>query len=392
MREFRKSDIVNSLFIKICVINFIMMFAQTMTNTLIPKFVDFMGATPMLIGMVTSVFSISSLLIKPISGPAIDSFNKRNILFIGAILIVLAFFCYSISDNIAMIIFSRLLHGCGLGFTVITCLTIVSDAVPYQKLTTGIAYFSVAGAIAQALGPSVGLFLSELVGYSMTFLISMFVILASAVLILTIKSPINKGKKFRITWQNIVAKEALIPAIIMLFLASVFTNISSFLVLYATSINISGIGLYFSVNALFLLVSRPLVGKLSDKFGAVKVLPYAILCFAISMIMISFSTTLFMLLIAAVVNAFGYGACQPLIQSLCMKSVPPDRRGCASATSYYGTDIGYLLGPILAGSLVEHHGYAIMFRSMALLLIIALCLVFSYRKRLLSIENSVVSE
>jgi MFS family permease len=83
--------------------------------------------------------------------------------------------------------------------------------------------------------------------------------------------------------------------------------------------------------------------------------------------------------IAAFFNAFGYGACQPAIQSLCMKRVPKERRGAGSCTSYIGADLGSLLGPVIAGYLAEKIGYPEMWRIMMLPIFIALVFVIIFR-------------
>ncbi len=382
----KNKNIINPIFVKLCIINFVMMLGQNMTNTLTPKYADYLGANAVMVGMVTSIFALSSLFIKPFSGQMIDSFNRKKILFYSIIVIAIAFTGYGLSTSIIMLLFFRLLHGCGLAFTVIGCLTMVSDTLPKEKLTSGIAYYTVSGAIAQAIGPSFGLYLYDIVGYQYTFFISVIIMCLSAVITLSLNYPNQKGQPFHLSLNNIYAKEAVLPAIIMFFLASVYITISSYLVLFAESMHVKNIALFFTVNAIALLFTRPLIGRLSDKIGTLKTLPIAIVAFALSMIMISFSTNTFMFIIASIINAFGYGACQPLIQSLCIKSVTPDRRGAASATSYYGTDFGYLFGPIIAGNLVEYFGYAGMFRTMPIMLVFALIILYVFKNKIKAIE------
>ncbi|ETA80066.1 MFS transporter [Youngiibacter fragilis] len=382
----KKFGFITSAFIKICLINFISMFGQSMTNTLIPKFADSLGAAPLIVGVVTSSFSISALLIKPFSGPAIDSFNKKYVLLMANLFIAIAYYGYSISSSVQTIIIFRLLHGFGLGFTVIACLTLVSEAVPDSKLTSGIAVFSIAAAVAQAIGPGLGLALSRQFGYRLTFQIGMSVMLIAAFAVLALDNSKKSNVPFKVSYKNIYAKEALIPAIIMFFLAAVYVNINSYLVLYAMEVNVTNIGLFYTVNAIVLLISRPIIGRLSDRFGVIRVLPLAIVFYGISLVMISYSNSIERFILAAVISAFGYGACQPIIQSLCMKSVTRDRRGSASATSYYGTDLGYLIGPLLSGIVIERFGYAIMFRTIPLMLVFPLLIFFLYIDKLNAID------
>jgi MFS family permease len=93
--------------------------------------------------------------------------------------------------------------------------------------------------------------------------------------------------------------------------------------------------------------------------------------------MISISDNIWLFLSAAFINAFGYGGCQPAIQAVCLKSVPGERRGAASCTSYIGSDIGNLVGPVVAGFLISSLGATDMiagYRYMWLIMIIPIAL------------------
>jgi MFS family permease len=71
-----------------------------------------------------------------------------------------------------------------------------------------------------------------------------------------------------------------------------------------------------------------------------------------------------------------------------MKSVPKERRGAASSTNYIGNDLGNLTGPVLAGTIIDHVGYAPMWRLMTIPLFIAIAVVLICRKRIMGIENA----
>ncbi|MDR1062048.1 MAG: MFS transporter, partial [Clostridiales bacterium] len=97
--------------------------------------------------------------------------------------------------------------------------------------------------------------------------------------------------------------------------------------------------------------------------------------------------------LAAFVAAFGYGACQPVINALCMKAVPPGRRGAASSTSYLGIDLGSMMGPVLAGMIISRFGaaslldgYIAMWRIMTVPIFLAIAIVIACRKKVLKIE------
>ena len=163
--------------------------------------------------------------------------------------------------------------------------------------------------------------------------------------------------------------------------------------MYVNKLGVDGnIGIYFTVYACTLLLTRPLIGKLSDKFGVIKILFPAMVCFMAAYWLISFASALWMFILAAIVSAFGLGACQPSVQALCMKCVPPERRGAASSTCYIAQDLGNLAGPVAAGLIVEYFGYVSMWRIMTIPILIACGYVLLIRGRIRQVEQEFLQQ
>ncbi len=67
-------------------------------------------------------------------------------------------------------------------------------------------------------------------------------------------------------------KEAIAPGGITLFVVLGYAAINSFLLVYAEEKNTLLVAHYFfTVYAVTLLLSRPLVGRLTDKYGSVRI-------------------------------------------------------------------------------------------------------------------------
>lgn len=376
------AKIWNSNFISIFIANGLLYLGQQMSNSILPLYAQFLNEPSTVVGIVASSYAITALIFKLISAPAIDTFNRKYLLA-GAIgMMAVSFIGFNLSTSAPWLIFFRLLQGVGQAFTATTCLALATDATPKSKIATGIGYFSIAQAMMQAIGPAVGLKLHDVIGFNWTFVFGAGIMVLAVIFTLSLKNVQTSSRKFRISMDSMLAKEAIVPAIILFFLSISFFTITSFLAIFGKGSVGSNIGFFFTVNALTLVVTRPLVGKLADRFGHVNVMIPTMVIFGISLYLISVSTTLPMFLLAAVLNAFGYGACQPAVQSLCMKRVPKERRGAASCTSYIGTDLGSLIGPVVAGALVGTIGFVDMWRVMALPILIAIAFVLAFRKNL----------
>lgn len=370
-------------FVLILSINFVINMAQYMMIAVVPTFAASFGASAVTIGVVTGVFAVTALAVRPFVGPATFRFRNNVLLATTTIIILIAFVFYGFADSVTTIIIGRLFHGIGMGLLAPVALVLASDTLPVGRMASGIGVFSLGQAVAMAAGPSVGLLLVDLIGYRATFLSSAAVMLVALLLSLRIASapPIEKGP-LSISWRRIVAPEAVPAAIVIFFLAGAFAAVNSFIVVYGHGVNVTDIGLFFTAYAVAMLIARPIAGPIADRFGLGSVVIPGMLLFAGSFFMIACARTLPDFLIAGVVSAFGYGVCQPAIQSLALLSVPKERRGVAGSTNYMGVDLAYLIMPIAAGFIVTSlhddsamtltSSYSIMFQIMVVPVVLGL--------------------
>lgn len=375
------NKIFNNNFIIICLIGFLSSFGTSIAETIVMKYSEFLGAVPSMIGIVSGVCSISALLILPLSAPILDVYKKNIIFATSTIVLVTAYVGFAYSSSVNMLIVFRLLNGIGKGISFTVCLAMAADALPKEKLASGVVYFTLAQAISIAFAPGVGLYLLERFSYFNTFIVSAGITLIAVCLAFIVKISHKKASKITISFKTMIAKEAILPATLMFFLATSYSTINSFIVIYAGELTIVNIGLYFTVYSLVLLISRPLVSKLSNFLSISQIIIPSLLCFGVSMYFVSISRSLTMFILAAVVSAFGYGICQPLVQSICIQRVGENRRGVGSSTSFIGTNMGYLVGPFVGGMLAEQCGYSFMYKMMVIPLLCGLGIYIYDKKR-----------
>ena len=377
-------EIWNRVFVKAFIVNMLAQYGNYSMNTLSAPYANHLGAAATVVGLVSGLFALTALLFKFVSAPAIDAFDRRKVLMFSLAIMLASFVGYSLAHTIPALIVSRLLTGVGLAFVPTCCIAIASDALPPDKMSTGIGFFALGTVVTQALAPAVGLKLVNLIGYNATF--GVFAVLTGLTILFaaTMHTGFVPVAKFKITAGSIFAGEVLVPTIILALMNMVFCNVNAFLILFGEhqGVSSSRIGYFFTVLAVTMVVSRPMIGKLADQYGSGKIVLGSMVFFAASFIVISLSKDLPMFLFAAFLSAFGYAGSQPALMAVCMKSVPTERRGAASCTSYIGQDLGNLAGPILAGAIVEHMGYASMWRLMTVPIFIAMLITFLFRKQL----------
>ncbi len=388
----KKPDkIWNPGFILILAVTLFYQFGQQMANSLVPKYAGALGADPALIGFAASAFAISALIIRPFSGPAFEHFPKNNLLRICMGGIFLVYLGYGVAKSIGVIIGIRIIHGFFISCIPPLTLAIASANLPEDKMGRGIGIFSLAQAVGQAVGPGVGASLSKSIGYNKTFLMGATVMLIAFCLSFLLKKFHEEYQPYRISFRNTIEPDAIHSAILMFFVNGTYNCVGAYLLIYGEARGVMNIGLFFTVYAICLLLTRPVSGVLIDKFGYDKVIIPGFLCFALSYVIIGVSTSLISFLLAAVVTALGYGVCNPTVQSLSLKCVKQNRRGAASNTCFLGSDVSMLILPTIAGSIAssqitrtgsEALGYSRMYFFMIIPLAIGIVYFLIFRKKI----------
>jgi MFS family permease len=388
-----KEKIWSKSFSSIFIVSFVMSMGQYMMNTLIPKFANSMGSTATVVGMVTGIFAVTALGLRPVAGPAMDYFRKSRLLSFAIGDITIAFILYGFSHSITMLIIARLIHGIGIGLAAPLSLALASNTLPNSKMASGLGVFSLGSAIATAIGPSLGLKLAAVIGYNNTFFICTLIMGACFVLTLLIKvdKPIRTGR-FTIRLNQIVAPEVILPTLVIFFQVIAFSGINSFIAIYGGLCGVEDIGLYFTANAICLIFIRPLSGKIADRYGLDKTVIPGLIIFMGALVIISFSRSLPMFMLAGVITAIGFGISEPILQTLNMQLVPKERRGAAGNTNFMGIDIGFLVGPTIAGTIItavqnntgsQLFGMTTMYRVMLLPVVVSIVIFAISRKKLL---------
>lgn len=367
----------NRNFILIFITNITTSISFQMMNTTLAKYTVSLGLSVSIMGFVSTSFVITSLAIRPYAGRLCDYKNKKKILLISLILIAVAILGYSQSHSLGYLIFFRLIHGLGWGLVTTVSSTIATVSLPEEKIGHGIGIFALASVISTAIAPNLGLWLIDHSSYTIMFMSAAAMPLTGILLsffIQTDNNQLNNSKRTNMesVWNSIFAKEAVLPMLIILFTTVSTSSISTFLALYAEERAIAGIGLFFSVYAVALFVTRPVSGRLNDILHkSFIIIPCSVLLI-LTFVLLTRADRLLLFTFAAVTYGLGYGGLQPALQTWCVKSVNRERRGVANSTFFVGLDLGTSLGTLVAGGLAQWKGYRFMYESMIMPILIAL--------------------
>lgn len=378
MNEITQSDksLWTKNFIIINVINLLIFFGFQMLLPTLPIYAKNLGGTNSIIGFVTGAFVVSSVIIRPISGLLLDKLGRKKVFLVGSFIFIVSVFSYSLAPFISAILIIRFIHGFGWGALSTASNTIASDNIPKNRFGEGMGYFSLTSSLAMAIGPTIGLFVISKYSFTVLFVISTTLAILSAIV------------SFKLEYKKIEVKEqtksktlfyetSSIPSSVIVFFVTItYGSLTSFLPLYAAQKSIENIGIFFTVYAISLFISRPVFGKIIDKLGFDYAIIPGLIFIIISMALLSQSSNITMFLITAFIYGIGFGATQSSLQTMSVTGVSPSRLGAANATFFTAFDCGIGLGAVILGIVSSNVGYAQMYLWASAFAIIAFILYF----------------
>lgn len=360
-------------FILIFVINLLVSVSFHILNPTLPKYVVALGMTTAVAGVVSTAFVVTSLIVRPFAGRWSGTCDLRLLMDIGLGCLLVAIIGYAFSQNITMLILCRLIHGLGWGIATTIAATIAAASLPEKKLGSGIGIFGLASCISNAVAPNLGLALTDGGQYMPMFVVAACMPLCGIVLNHFMRLS-TQGKKamtkraFRIA--DCFSVRCLIPMSMVLLLSISVASVSNFLALYAEDLQVAGIGMFFTLYAVALFVSKPLSGRAADHFGFGAVIYACAGLMLAAFVLICCAASLGTFLAAAVLYGIGYGGIQPALQAWSFKLETPERRGVASSTFFIGLDAGTGIGASVAGVAAQYFGYRNMYVAMLLPIIL----------------------
>lgn len=352
-------------FILISIASLFITMGFQMLLPVLPVFSAELGGSDSWAGLVVGIFTISAVLMRPVAGRLLDKQGRRGVFILGLIVFLVCVVAYNWTSTIFVLLILRFIHGFGWGASSTASSTIASDIIPKSRLGEGMGYFGLTSTLAMAIAPALGLEVLSGYGFNAVFYISAGVVFISIFIALPIKyhkpDMLAKSDSDGPGKTEIFEKSAILPAVVIFFITMTYGAIVSFIALYADQRQVENIGLFFTVYAVALLISRPYFGRLTDRKGtAFAVLP-GIICVILSMSCIYFANSLLAFLMAGFIYGIGFGAIQPALQAMSVRKVDNTRRGAANATFFLGFDLGIGAGAILWGIVAEHFGYQFIY-------------------------------
>lgn len=383
MTENNQQEIWTKSFILISITQFLVFIAFYTLLTTLPIFViDNLGGSQADGGLVVTVMLVAAIMVRPFSANFLDHIGKKKGLVLSVGLFTATSFLYIWTDQFTSLLMLRFFHG--LSFGVITTATgaIAADIIPPARRGAGLGYFAMAMNLAVVVGPFIGLTLLQFVSFQTLFIVLSIFMVAGVISSIFVHVPnnaatANKAGKFKFSFSDLIEMKALPIALISSLVSLAYASVISFISVYSNSLGLAAAASYFFlVFAVVMLVSRPSLGRAYDTRGPKFVILPCLFLFAIGLVLLSFTTTAWMLLISAGLIGLGYGSLLPSFQSMAIQAAPSPRSSHATATFFIFYDSGIAVGSFVWGIVIAASGFQQLYILCAVL-ILAVMVIFN---------------
>ncbi|MCX5812925.1 MAG: MFS transporter [Proteobacteria bacterium] len=372
-----------SPFLLLCIAGFCAIFSSTIAKSpVLPLFASYLGAEPAAVGSIAAVSAFTGVLFSIPVGMFSDRLGRRKILICSAIVFATAPFLYFFVTKLWQLALIRFYHGLATAAFGPVALAYVADLFHIER-GEKMGWFSTATLLGRFMAPLAGgaligfLVFNPSLSYDVVYMVCSAAGILALIFILKTPEPEKNIQHLRNWTETIKSLTGVISNPVILVTSSAeaavlfaYGTFETFLPLYAlkSGLNAYETGICLSAQVISLALTKPLMGRISDRHGR----PPQIIIGALLGAMSIGGFALFGSFIPFVVLSILFGISMSTLTSATSAFIADlSRSARGSAMGILGSimDIGHTTGPLAAGIIAGSFGYYFSFITAASVLI-----------------------
>lgn len=301
-----------------------------------------------------------SFFLAPVWGTLGDRYGRKIMTLRAVFGLAIAQIVIGFSQDVSQLFIGRLIQGALSGFLP-AAMALIASNTPEEKTGYALGILQSATAAGTVLGPLIGGFLSDVIGFRNVFFAVAGLLFVSGILVLfLVKEDVKTEGKERFSfvdnWKFLIKnKLTLYSAVGICLTALGLSFVRPIFVLYVETFNIASkflptiTGALYSIMGIFSTISAAWWGKRVERTGIRKNLIYASLLTGLMYTAHLFVNDIYFLVFIRIFLGFGFGALLPLLFTAISNNVIVDRRGGVLGVASSFQILGNMVGPILGG-------------------------------------------
>jgi MFS family permease len=345
-------------FVMLCAAMFLGYGNQWILAPVIPLYVDDKGGSAFLAGLALLAFAVPSFTVRPFVGQLADRRSAIGVLACGLILLSTGSALFLV-PFLSMIFVGGIVRGLGWAGLNTGGYTTLAGIAPTERRGEAAGYYSSVTSGSAIIFPALGLWLiTRPGGFEMVFLLSALLAITGLPFTLSLSRQGIERHTSKALGADEKAATLFDPGVLVstgLNLCSTLSmpSVMAFLPLYARSLGIENIGLFYIVAGATNIIVRPLLGKWSDGMGRGPAIAMGLSAQLLGLALIMAASGLPLILLGGAFVALGAALIGSTTTALAMDLANPRFRGQAMATYSISYQIGAGVGSIIAGALAD---------------------------------------
>lgn len=338
------------------------------TRPMTSLFAEELNASMIQIGFITACYSVTPFLLAVSVGRFIDKVGERLPIMIGSSGMFISLLMPFFHPHLGTLLISQLILGGSQLIVLVSVQNGIAGAVSEDRRDKAIASMSLFASIGLMIGPLIGGYLTEQIGFQKSYLVFSIISTVSFVIAIFIESKKKEIKSIEKAQDLPLKKLLRIPGlkrsifISMINLAAIdIYNV--YYPLYSSSIGMSPseIGWVLTITAFSSVFVRIFLSGLVEKYGRTKVLTTFMYCGAFAFAVIPFVNNLISIMIITSVLGFGLGVAQPLTTILSYNLAPEGHTGEVLGIRLAGNRLSQVVIPFLFAGISNITGLGTIF-------------------------------
>ena len=332
-----------------------------------PGYLEGLGATESLIGVLYAAAAMLGLLARPALGRVLDLTHRRTVLLVTGFFNAVVILALATTT-----VWGPWLWGLFLAQRVLqialftTMLTYAADSLPVEHRTQGLALFGLSGLLPIALVGVAGDVLIDVFGFQALFVVSAMASIVSWLLVWRLPIlPILGRRPRRGFWASLAQRNLLPLWWVTLFFSIGLETLFTFTRTYVDERQIGSTGLFFGVYGVTAAAMRVLGGRHYDRIPQRLFVVSALVSYALSLAILAIAGSVPLLVAAAFFGGMAHGAVFPILTSQVVLRARTSERGSAMAIFTSIFDVALLVAAPAVGFLIDGFSYRLAFGCVA---------------------------
>ncbi len=385
-----------SPFLLLCGAGMAAIFSSTISKSpVLPLFASFLGADPAGVGIIAAVSAFTGILTSIPAGLLSDRLGRKRMLLFSALVFSTAPFLYLVVTHLWQLALVRFYHGLATAIFIPVAMALVSDLF-HQERGEKLGWFSTSTLLGRFMAPIIGgsligfFILNPSSGFKVVYLTCGLAGILSLVLVFKLPHPPSKktaeplGQTLK-TFKKVIADPGIsLTSGMEAAILFAYGTFETFLPVYSLKIGLSAyeVGLFLSAQVITLALTKPIMGRFSDRHGRKPQIFAGSLMGALCIGGLSFFNSFFPLLLLSVLFGLSLSIVTSATSALVADFSKKETYGSAMGILGSIMDIGHTTGPLVSGIIATYFGLSFSFVSASgVLAVMAMVFWISVRTR-----------